>query len=429
MALVSPRRHRPARPRGIPFPRWLWDAARLVGLSAIVGQLALLLCAPQLGLAIFWGCSVPLLPICFLLAPSIWRNVCPMATFNQLPRRVGISRYGSIPRRLSRQSVGLSGLFFITLASCRRMLFNTDANALFLLILALMTAALLSGYFFRGKSGWCGSFCPLASIERAYARQPVIAVRDTHCGRCTGCMSQCIDVSKPVPRVSRGLWKYRGNDAALVMVSGGLPGFIAWYYMLFISSRMSLPVFVTLLFILMAISLGMLVAVAALAGVESATLTVSWIAMTFTLYAWFSSTVLVSSMRAIWGQPAAGPAIWVLRAALVSIGLAWYLRALGAGRWKRDRVNRHRAAAEQGGNYGHAARVGSCLEGAPAAQQQQGKLEMQRSCPAARTWNGEPTTTLRPLLLFEAAPNPRPLDRWCGASVPDDRPGPARWTG
>ena len=54
----------------------------------------------RLGLTLFWGLAVPLLPAVLVMAPGLWRQVCPMATLNQLPRQGGFTpRAGSCRRR------------------------------------------------------------------------------------------------------------------------------------------------------------------------------------------------------------------------------------------------------------------------------------------------------------------------------------------
>ena len=41
---------------------------------------------------LFWGVAVPCLPALFAIAPGLWRQVCPMAFANQLPRLLGFGR-------------------------------------------------------------------------------------------------------------------------------------------------------------------------------------------------------------------------------------------------------------------------------------------------------------------------------------------------
>ena len=39
-----------------------------------------------------WKVVIPLLPLLFLVAPGLWRNICPLAASNQTPRALGITQ-------------------------------------------------------------------------------------------------------------------------------------------------------------------------------------------------------------------------------------------------------------------------------------------------------------------------------------------------
>ena len=57
-----------------------------------------------------------------------------------------------------------------------------------------MTAAFLGGLFFKGKSGWCTSICPLLPVQRIYGQTPFAAsCRNSHCQPCVGCTKNCYD--------------------------------------------------------------------------------------------------------------------------------------------------------------------------------------------------------------------------------------------
>src|SRR5215210_5435109 len=95
------------------LPTSAWPFVRLAVLAAVGGIVALLLAEPKTGLLVFWGLVVPAIPLTFMLAPGLWRNVCPMATANQLPRVLGITRARPLPRWLERHgyAIGLAGFF------------------------------------------------------------------------------------------------------------------------------------------------------------------------------------------------------------------------------------------------------------------------------------------------------------------------------
>ena len=73
----------------VPVPAWAWSIGRNLSIIATLAIAAILFVRPQLGLLLFWKVAVPLLPAVFLLAPGLWRNLCPLAASNQTPRRAG----------------------------------------------------------------------------------------------------------------------------------------------------------------------------------------------------------------------------------------------------------------------------------------------------------------------------------------------------
>ena len=63
-----------------------WRAIRtVVWLGALVVA-GLLIAVPDTGLKVMWKGVIPALPLLFMVAPGVWRNICPLATSNQTPR-------------------------------------------------------------------------------------------------------------------------------------------------------------------------------------------------------------------------------------------------------------------------------------------------------------------------------------------------------
>ena len=109
------------------------------------------------GLWLWWQITVPLLPLLFLVASGVWRNVCPLATSNQLPRVLNFSRALTPPKWLTEYGFVIGAVAFFLFASSRKWLFNHNGPATGLLIIAAMVSALLGGYLFKGKGGWCST--------------------------------------------------------------------------------------------------------------------------------------------------------------------------------------------------------------------------------------------------------------------------------
>src|SRR6266540_1225097 len=174
-------------------PTWLWDGLRAVALGAALGICSRLLAEPNRALLIVWGVLVPLLPLVFFLVPGFWRNVCPFATVNQLPRHLGFGRRLTPPRWLREYSFVISVVLLAFAVLGRRLFFQDSALGVAVLLGGLFLAAFVGGLLFRGKSGWCGTLCPLAPVERLYGQVPLRVVRNSHCAPCTACMKNCYD--------------------------------------------------------------------------------------------------------------------------------------------------------------------------------------------------------------------------------------------
>ncbi|MFM2119408.1 MAG: hypothetical protein RL722_876 [Pseudomonadota bacterium] len=190
----------PVRPRFPNFsqlspllPVWLWDLLRHASLFAALAMAALLLAEPRLGLTLFWGLAVPALPLVFLFAPGLWRNVCPLASSNQLPRRMGMSM------ALTRRSLALGLAYPLGMLALigfiigRKLMFNQSASATALLIVGAMAAAFIGGVLFKGKSGWCSSICPLLPVQRMLGQTAFVDIANTQCQPCVSCTKNCYD--------------------------------------------------------------------------------------------------------------------------------------------------------------------------------------------------------------------------------------------
>ncbi|HEX3024139.1 MAG TPA: hypothetical protein VHP12_02915, partial [Chitinophagaceae bacterium] len=75
-------------PRSILIWRIAQSVVWLIG--AII--LTCLLFFPRIGILLFWNILIPVAPALFVVAVGLWRNVCPLATTNLLPRRLGLSK-------------------------------------------------------------------------------------------------------------------------------------------------------------------------------------------------------------------------------------------------------------------------------------------------------------------------------------------------
>lgn len=151
----------------------MWLPFRAAVLMSAIALVVLLCVAPELGLRLFWRVTVPLLPALFLFAPGVWRNLCPLASSNQLPRLMGWSRGGEAHPLFRQAAYPLGMLMLFVAVGGRKLLFNTNAIATAALVAASLIGAFVGGLLLKGKSGWCSSICPILPVQRIYGQAPL----------------------------------------------------------------------------------------------------------------------------------------------------------------------------------------------------------------------------------------------------------------
>ena len=177
-------------PTIVPYP--LWMALRVITLLTTLGLVGLLFSSP-LGLTVFWGLAIPALPALFVMAPGLWRQVCPMAFVNQVPNLIGRPSSRGLPSHARDWAFTVAVGAFIAIVSLRVPLLNSSGAIVGAGILCVLVLAFLGGVVFKGRSGWCGTFCPLGPIQRAYGHAPLVLVSNGYCPSCVGCQKHCYD--------------------------------------------------------------------------------------------------------------------------------------------------------------------------------------------------------------------------------------------
>ena len=175
-----------------------WRVAQLVALAALVALVVGLWTLPEATTALFWRGIVPLVPVLLLIHPTIWRNVCPLATLSIAPDS-GRAGGAEGPREAPGDDEGLSfwppALLLLVLIALRPLGLDRNGPASATLLMGLGTAAVL-GRSRRRKSGFCNRYCPVLAVERLYGQSPLLAVGNARCGGCSRCTSRgCLDLS------------------------------------------------------------------------------------------------------------------------------------------------------------------------------------------------------------------------------------------
>jgi len=216
---------------------WRW--AQAASVFAAVGVVALLFLQPRMGLFVTWSVLIPLVPALLLIAPQVWRNLCPIAVVHQLPAMAGFAGRRELSARAQRIAPAVAAGLLLAIVPLRLVLFNHHGPALALFVLTVLAVALLSGLVVTGKAGWCATYCPVLPVERLYGQSPPLSIAHAHCGECTSCLHACYDINPrrslaellASDRPPRGAQPATGlHRSASGLFSAAFPGFVLGYF-------------------------------------------------------------------------------------------------------------------------------------------------------------------------------------------------------
>src|SRR5436309_73559 len=94
----------------------LWQASYI----STNRHVAAALFVPAVGLRLFWNGFVLFMPMLLLVAPGLWRNVCPLAALNQLPRALRRGCGLALPAALRNQAPLISLGLFLSIVPLRQ---------------------------------------------------------------------------------------------------------------------------------------------------------------------------------------------------------------------------------------------------------------------------------------------------------------------
>jgi hypothetical protein len=179
---------------------------------------------PHIGVLLFWNILIPVAPALFVVGIGIWRNVCPLATTNLMPRHLGLSK----KKKLSAVQMGLFNLIAVialfAIVPLRHALFNASGIATAILIISTAAVSIIVRFFYEWKSAWCSGLCPIHPVEKLYGGNVLLTVPNAHCDQCMNCVVPCPDSTPNVTPKSSIKTAY--HKISGILITGGLPGFI-----------------------------------------------------------------------------------------------------------------------------------------------------------------------------------------------------------
>ena len=283
-------------------PMAVWWCARAVVMAAAIALALLLVLRPETGLLLFWGLAIPLVPGLLVIAPGLWRQVCPMATMNQLPRLLGKGRALDLPPALKNAAFGIAVGLFVLAVSLRVPLLNHSGAVVGVGLFGVLALALAGGSVFKGRSGWCGTFCPLAPVQRSYGQAPLIVVRNGYCTPCVGCQKSCYDFN-PRAAVFSDIYDEDPRHAAQRrLFMGLLPGLVLGYFVQGAAPAYGNALYLLILAGACCVSAGAYGLAVAFAPASPYRVALAFGALALSSFYWFAGPTLVGTVTALVGQ-------------------------------------------------------------------------------------------------------------------------------
>ena len=283
------------------LPSSIWWFLRAITLVITLVQIFLLFFKPEVGLVLFWQLLIPILPLSFAIAPGIWRNICPMAFLNQLPRTFGFSKEKTLSNRLRNVALYISITAFIIFVLLRQPLLNSNGTYLGLILAAALVISFLGGIVYKGKSGWCGTFCPLAPIQKAYGHAPLMLVKNGYCESCLGCQKNCYDFNPRATVLSdlndSNTWWSEKRKFFIAL----LPGLIIAFFNSQYQESQSLISYLSYMFLVMGVSIGIFYILHNIFNINFYKLSSFFSMVALSIFYWYGTPILAKGIHNLLG--------------------------------------------------------------------------------------------------------------------------------
>lgn len=204
-----------------------WRSLQVAFFAVGVLIVATLVFDPPVGLYLLWDVLIPVAPLLLVLAPGLWRNVCPLGTFSLLPAHLKRSKGLKISRVWQQRLLLGAIILLLVIVPLRHVVLDVYGVVTGVVLIVVAAAALALGFLFDWKSAWCSGLCPVYPVEMLYGSRPLVSVPNVQCRECTGCVTPCRDSSRGLVAADAA----NGSSKRVVyLFAGGFPGFVwGWY--------------------------------------------------------------------------------------------------------------------------------------------------------------------------------------------------------
>ncbi|ETR70992.1 MAG: ferredoxin-type membrane protein [Candidatus Magnetoglobus multicellularis str. Araruama] len=230
------------------FSEKTWQIIRYCSMLVLVFVMIFLYLKPDQGLFVFWRVIIPIVPLFLFISTGFWRNLCPVGEINQIPTQLSFSKDQKLPEWPKKYGIIIAIFLLLIFVTGRKLIFNTNAYALIGLLLLLAISAFIMGFLYKGKSGWCSTFCPVMTVERLYGHSPFISVRNCY-QDCVGCTKNCFDVAPDISFLKNLYDKDTFFFRSYQFFAGIFPGFVCGFYL--IPDPPQIPVYTMYLYFLL----------------------------------------------------------------------------------------------------------------------------------------------------------------------------------
>ncbi len=193
-----------------------------------------------------------------------------------------------------------------------------------------MVLAFIGGVFFKGRSGWCGTFCPLAPVQRSHGQAPLIVVRNGYCPTCVGCQKNCFDFN-PRAAIFGDLGDNdQRHSTQRMMFMSLLPGLIWGYYNVAGALEHGFAHYLLVLAGSALFSTGLFFTLRSLLNITAYRLATAFGLSALLIYYYFAGPVLVNAVSGLAGMASPGWLVEASRFIAIPIAAGVLLAALRA---------------------------------------------------------------------------------------------------